>query len=338
MKIGTQAAERTITEAARWRVVLLHGEDHGLIRERAKRAVQTVLEDLDDPFRLARLEGEEQGRFGEEASALSLTGGRRVVWARGVQDGLLPPLKEALAQESDTLIVLEGPELTARSKLRQFAEKHERVASIGCYPEEGRTLSRTVTDMLAEERITLDKEAMVWFLEHVGNDRSLVRSEVEKLRLYGEPGTRLDIEAVQACVGDSGQASLDDAVYAALAGNRLKADRAFERAMADGTSAVAFARVALSVLERMQQVSLRVQQGASRQEAMAALKPPVFFRRKDEFLAGLQRWSFPVLQQAARATQALELACKQSGASDELLCRRHVVRLCYPRLFEQDSF
>ena len=336
MKITAQAVRQTLKDAGSWRVVLLHGDDSGLIRERAKEAVQVVVDDLDDPFRLARLEAEEHDRLEEEALALSLTGGRRAVWLRGVQDGALGQLKTVLEHESDTLIVLEGPGLTSRSKLRQFAEKHKKVASIGCYPEEGRTLSRTVADILAEDQIRLDRDGMAWLLGHLGNDRTLVRGEVEKLRLYGEPGSTLTVDDVQACVGDSGQASLDDAVYAALAGNRLAADRAFERAMGDGANPVAFARVTLSVLERFCQASLLIQAGQSRQEAMGALKPPVFFRRKDEFLAGLKRWSLSALLQAAQATQALELACKQSGTPDELLCRRHLVRLCHPRAFEQD--
>ena len=336
MKITAQAVGRTLKDVGSWRVVLLHGDDGGLIRERARDAVRTVVDDLDDPFRLARLEAEEQDRLEEEALALSLTGGRRAVWLRGVQDGALDQLKTVLKQESDTLIVLEGPGLGSRSRLRQFAEKHEQVASIGCYPEEGRNLARTVADILAEDDLRLDRDGMAWLLGHLGHDRTLVRSEVEKLRLYGEPGSTLTVDDVQACVGDSGQASLDDAVYAALAGNRLAADRAFERAVGDGASPVAFARVTLSVLERFQQAALLVRQGRSRQEAMAALKPPVFFRRKDEFLAGLKRWPFSSLSQAAQATQALELACKQSGAPDVLLCRRHLVRLCHPRAFEQD--
>ncbi len=336
MKITAQAVGRTLKDAGSWRVILLHGDDGGLIRERARDAVRTVVDDLDDPFRLARLEAEEQDRLEEEALALSLTGGRRAVWLRGVQDGALDQLKTVLKQESDTLIVLEGPGLGSRSRLRQFAEKHEQVASIGCYPEEGRNLARTVADILAEDDLRLDRDGMAWLLGHLGHDRTLVRSEVEKLRLYGEPGSILTVDDVQACVGDSGQASLDDAVYAALAGNRLAADRAFERAVGDGASPVAFARVTLSVLERFQQAALLVRQGRSRQEAMAALKPPVFFRRKDEFLAGLKRWPFSSLSQAAQATQALELACKQSGAPDVLLCRRHLVRLCHPRAFEQD--
>lgn len=332
MKIDARTVARVMKEISSWRAVLLYGDDAGLIRERAVAAVRQIVDDLEDPFRLARLEGDEQSRLEEEALALSLTGGRRVVWLREAQDGIAPMLERLLKQESDALIVLEGRGLGPRSKLRTLAEKHKKVAAIGCYPEEGRALSRTVTDTLSEDRITIDRDGLAWLMGHLGADRTLVRGELEKLRLYAGKNGRLTLEDVHHSVGDSGGASLDDAVYAALAGDRFIADRSLERALADGANAIAFARVTLNVLERLQQVHLAMKDGKSRVEAMGALKPPVFFRRKEVFGRALDRWSYEALKRAASDTQHLEWLCKQSGGvSDAMECRRHLVRLCHPR-------
>nr|WP_202405368.1 DNA polymerase III subunit delta [Saccharibacter sp. 17.LH.SD] len=321
-----------MTDVGSWRGILLYGEDAGLIRERAVTAVKQIVEDLEDPFRVARLEGEEQDRLEEEATALSLIGGRRVVWVQDAQDRLAPLLNRVLQQENDTLLVLEGGGLSARSKLRVLAEKHPRFAAIGCYPEEGAALSRTIAGILAEDNIQIDREAMAWLLGHLGSNRLLVRSELEKLRLYGGKGAHLTLEDVRHCVGDTAGGSLEEAVYRALSGDRLAADQALERALADGANPIAFARVVLNVLERLWQVSLAVAGGKSRSEAMAGLRPPVFFRRKESFQRALDRWSRDDLIKAASATQELEWQCKQTGTSDLLLCRRHLVRLCQPKM------
>lgn len=328
MKIDTRSTERVLSDPGSWRVLLFYGDDTGLIRERAQNAVRRIVEDMDDPFRLSRLEGDEQEKLEEEALALSLTGGRRAVWLRGAQDSLVGQLERILAVESDTLIVLEGTGLAGRSRLRTFADKHPRVASIGCYPEEGRALSRTISDALRGDNIRITPDALGWLIGHLGSDRTLVRGEIEKLSLYAQPGGQLDLDDVRACVGDSAGSSLEEAVHAALAGDRVRADQALERAFADGGAPVAFARVTLGLLDRLQQAALDMQAGKSRNEAMSALKPPVFFRRKDMFSRALDRWSFAALQRAAQATQELELACKRTGAPDVLLCSRHLARLC----------
>ncbi|GBR54213.1 DNA polymerase III subunit delta [Gluconobacter sphaericus NBRC 12467] len=331
VKIDARSISRTLSDAGSWRAIVLHGEDTGLIRERAARAVKLVAGTTDDPFQVAQLDRETQDRLEEEATALSLIGGRRVVWVREGQDSLAPLFKRALETDTETLIVIEAPGITARSKLRTLAEAHKQVASIACYPEEGRVLSQTVTDALGQAGVTIDRDALTWLMGVLGSDRSGVRGEIEKLVLYAGENSRLDLQAVQDCVGDAGGNSLEDAAFAALCGNRLMADQALERALADGANPVAVARTVLGILVRLQKVAQGVQDGQGRAESIKTLRPPVFFKRTAAFNQALDRWPLAALNTAARETQAFELACKQSASPDMALCRRHIASLCTVR-------
>ncbi|MBR0560159.1 DNA polymerase III subunit delta [Neokomagataea anthophila] len=328
MKIEARQIGRALSDAGQWRVILLYGEDTGLIRERAAQAVKHVADTVDDPFRVAQLDRETHDRLEEETTALSLIGGRRVVWVREGSDALVAALTRLLALSTDTLVVLEAPGLASRSKLRALAEKHPQVASIACYPEEGRALAQTVTDALSNENITIDRDAMAWLHGRLSADRAGVRGEIEKLILLAGPNGRLDIETVQECVGDAGGTSLDDAAYAAMAGDAVAVDQALERAFADGAAPVAVARVVLGVINRLWRVALAVEDGQMRTEAIKSLRPPVFFKRMPSFTKAVERWPAGALALAAERTQALELACKKSGMPDELLCRRHLASLC----------
>src|ERR1700723_1219486 len=71
---------------------LLFGPDLGLVRERAERLAKTVVPDLRDPFRTTEMEAsalsEDPARLFDEAAALSMTGGRRVVRVRNAGNAL----------------------------------------------------------------------------------------------------------------------------------------------------------------------------------------------------------------------------------------------------------
>lgn len=230
--------------------------------------------------------------------------------------------------QTDTLLVIEAPGIIARSKLRSFAEAGKTVACIACYPEEGRALSQTVSDALRQAGVRIDRDALTWLMSVLGADRSGVRGEIEKLILYAGEAGALDLAAVQDCVGDAGTNSLEDAVFAALCGDRMLADQALERALADGADPVAVARSALGVLVRLEKVALAVQAGQGRSETVKALRPPVFFKRLAAFNQALDRWSAEGLAIACRETQEFEFATKQSAAPDMALCRRYIASLC----------
>ncbi len=325
MKVDARQAVRLLSAPGALRAILLHGEDAGLIRERASEAVRAAAGTLDDPFRLAILSRDAHDRLEEEVGALSLTGGRRVVWVREATDALALGLKRALAGPGGALVVLEGPGLAGRSRLRAQVEAMPDGAAIACYPEEGRALEAQVERMLAAQGVRIDPDALSWLCARLGADRAATRGEVEKLVLYAGESGRVVLDDVMACTGDAASASLDDAAFAATAGDRAGADLAIERSLGEGSSPVAVARALLGHLHRLRQARLLMERGGqSAANATRALRPPVFFKRADAFGQALSLWDSATLLRAAEQTQALELACKQSGAPDLLLCRRHL--------------
>ena len=303
------------------RVVLLHGEDAGLIRHRAERLAQAVGGSADDPFRVAVLERDAQGRLEEEALSLSLTGGRRVVRVREAGEAVLALVRRVLAVPGDTLVVLEAPGL-GRGKLRSFVEAAPEAAAIACYPEEGAALERTIREVLHEREVTLEPGVAEWLSDRLGSDRAGLRGELEKLALYAGPGGVATLEAAQASIGDAALLQLDDALFAATAGDLAALDRTLERALAEGVNAIAVIRPALSHLQRLHLARLLVAEGMAPEEAARSLRPPVFFRRVPAFLRALGTWSPAQLQRAIDETRLVEQACKTTGARMEALCRR----------------
>src|SRR4051794_41092797 len=90
-----QAADKAVA------AVLFYGPDQGLVREPALELVTRVAGDATDPYRVVEL-GPAQlkdapARLADEAAALSLTGGRRVVRLRDAGDPLAQPLANLLA-------------------------------------------------------------------------------------------------------------------------------------------------------------------------------------------------------------------------------------------------
>ena len=86
MKLPPQRVAAFLRDPGVCRVVLLYGEDHGMIRDRAAALVRAVAGSLDDPFLVAELGREDVGRLADEAASLALTGGRRVVRLREATD------------------------------------------------------------------------------------------------------------------------------------------------------------------------------------------------------------------------------------------------------------
>lgn len=327
MKLDARAAAAALGNPAPWRAVLLHGSDAGLIRARGAMLVRAVLGALDDPFRLAEFDREGFARIPEEMASQALTGGRRVVRVRDADDRATPAVQAALDGPGEGLLVLEAGELPPRSRLRALIERAKSAAAIGCYPEEGRALGETIRASLAAHRVTIRAEALEWLTTQLGADRLASEQELEKLALYVGPGGTVDLPDAMACTGDLAGLSLDDALFAATAGRIALAERALETALAEGAAAIGILRAAILHLQRLHRVRAAIAEGVAETEAIRHLRPPLFARRQGAFSAALRLWPEPALAGALATLFETELACKQTGAPAETLCRNAISAL-----------
>ena len=328
MKLDAARVESFLRAPGACRVVLLYGDDAGMIRDRGSALVRAVAGSLDDPFLVVDLAREDVGRLPDEAASLPLTGGRRVIRLRDPTDAAVTQIRLVLKSRAQALVVLEAPSLASRSKLRTELEAAPDGAAIACYPEEGRALESTIRDTLKQAGAAIDADALTWLAAHLGADRAATRAELEKLGLYAGPGGRVDLEAATACVGDLAGLSLDDALFAATAGDVATADRALELAMAEGAGPIQVLRAAINHLHRLQRARMAMDEsGQSAGDVTRLLRPPLFFRRVTIFTRALGLWPNPSLAAALQGLREAERGCKRTGWPDQTLCRNAVLAI-----------
>ncbi len=327
MKLDPRRVEAFLREPGGTRVVLLHGSDAGLIRERATLLTRLVAGSVDDPFRVVDLPRDRAGDLGSEMAASSLTGGRRVIRLRDATDQATEPVKRLLLAPGPGFAVIEAGELPARSKLRTLLEGVPDAVTIACYPADGRSRADAIRALLEENDISAEPDALTWLGANLGGDRALMRREIEKLAIAIGGTGAADLAAVRESVGDLAGLSLDDALFAASSGDVVGTDRALDRAAAEGAAAVQIVRAAASHFQRLHLASLAVARGISPSDAVKASRPPIFYQRVQSFTHAVSCWPADTIARALASLGEAERLCKRSGVPADLVARNAVVGL-----------
>lgn len=312
--------------------VLVYGPDAGLVRERCNKLVCSVVDDAADPFRVSEFNAsvlkDDPARLSDEASALSLIGGRRVVYLRGAGDGETAALKGILEDgRSEALIVVQGGELSPRSSLRRLFESAPNAAAIACYADDSGSLQGLIGEVLGAQGVRASPDAMAYLCGNLGADRMISRNELEKLALYAGEGGHVDLEDAQACVGDSAAAALDDIVFAAGSGEATTLAKSLHRGFAEGIEPIAILRGVQRHFHRLLLCAGRIGAGTTRDQALKSLQPPVFFKRVGEFRSQLGRWPTPSLEIALAKLTEAEIACKSTGIPARAVCENALMGL-----------
>ncbi|HTH17381.1 MAG TPA: DNA polymerase III subunit delta, partial [Magnetospirillum sp.] len=300
--------------------------------ERVTRLVKGVVPDVSDPFRVAELTPailkDDPARLADEAAAMALTGGRRVVVVRDAGDSVASLFQDFLAHPmGDALMVVEAGDLGPRSSLRKLFEGADNAAALASYGDEGGSLQHVIQEELKAAGLTPEPDALAFLMDHLGGDRRLTRAELQKLALYmGGPG-RVRLEDALACIGDTAALSMDDLALATADGDHSTAQRVLDRLFREGTHAVAVLRALSRHFQRLHYAAGLMAQGKSADQAMAALKPPVIFKAADRFRRQLSRWPADRVGRALEVLIEAEADCKSTGMPSEEICSRALMQL-----------
>ncbi len=333
MKIQTAAAEAFLRKSdPALRAVLVYGPDEGLVRERTALAVRGVVDDPKDPFLVAEISGADlagdPARLYDEASALAMTGGRRVVRLRDAGETAAPVLADIFTDPAaDAFIVVQAGNLGPKSALRKLFEGSKCAAALPCYADDADTVDRLIDSIMGADGISVAQEARAWLVDNLGSDRGVTRAELEKLALYAGPGAEVSLEDAEACIGDNAMRTLDSVALAMAGGDRAALDRALVACLAEGVSPVGILRVAANHLMRLQWSSARMESGMTPDAALQGLRPPVFFKNKPVFLSQARRWRPAGLARALDLVLEAEQLVKTTGTPAEAVCGRALLQV-----------
>lgn len=304
------------------------------MKERAKTIGQTIVPDINDPFNAVTIStnilDEDPARLSDEANAMSMMGGNRLIRVEDASDKLTTLIKSYLEDANDNaLIILEAGELGPRSSLRKLCESAKNAAALPCYVEDERDLGRLIRETLQAESLAIEPDAVTWLAANISGNRQKVRSELEKLALYkgqNDPTPITVHDARQAC-GESGATALDDLVYAVAGHAPEKAMRTLAQLYEEEVAFMIILRSLQNHFRRLHLTLGRIQQGEDQIRALKMLQPPIFFKQEPAFKGQLQRWSIDGLNTVLARLNDLEAQCKQTGAPVETLCAQAILSI-----------
>jgi DNA polymerase-3 subunit delta len=306
---------------------LVFGPDLGLVRERAESLMKSVVDDITDAFRVSDLDdaalASDPARLADEAAAISMMGGRRVVRVRGAGNNLAKLFEAFLAEpKGDALVVVEGGDLAKGTGLRKVFEEADNAAAIACYPDTARELYDVVRAALKAEGLAIAPDALEDAVSRLGSDRGVTRRELEKLALYAHGKKDVTLEDVRAVMGDEAEARVEEAIDAAGVGDLPRLDLALERLWVAGISPVQVLRQAMSHFQRVLLAGVESRRGETVDGAMRKLRPPVHFSRVASFKAQVQRWSETRLMEALDLLLDAEALTKTTAVPAESACAK----------------
>ncbi len=257
----------------------------------------------------------------DEAGAMSLFGGKRLIWIEPAGEEIgagLEALLEANAAESPVVAIAGA--LRRSSNLLKLAESSPLAMAFAAYAPEGAEAERMVADAGRRAGLKISPSVAARIADSCGNDQGIVAQELQKLALFVDASPQapkeLDHDAIDAVGADLPEGELLHLADLALSGR--VADLANELGnLPPGAESVPVVRALQRRLLQLAPARARIELGESSDGVMASLGKSLFWKDKPMVAKMLSMWDSRRLATVADRVAKLESALMFSPASDQ---------------------
>jgi DNA polymerase-3 subunit delta len=299
------------------RFYLFHGPDEAQSRALAARVVEAL--GASKTMIPASAIKSDPATLLDEASAMSLFGGKRVVWiepaTKDIEQGLVA-LLDAPATENPVVAIAGA--LTKSSPLLKLAEASPLALAYAAYAPEGQDAERMVIDLGRRFGLKIAPPVAARLADGCGNDQGVVAQELQKLALYVDASTEapkeLDLGAIDEVGAESGEGDFQKLADLALGGEIDSLVEELTRLSGAGSEAIPVVRSLQRRLLMLAPARARIEHGERLDAVMTSLGKAIFFKDKAKVGRMLNKWSAEDLATVAERAGKLERSLNFTAA------------------------
>jgi len=246
----------------------------------------------------------------DEAGAMNLFGGMRVVWVEPAGDEIAPgvaALLEANAAESPVVAIAGA--LRKTSALLKLAEASPDAVAYASYAPEGADAERMVAELGRRWGLKISAPVAARIAASSGNDQAIAGQELQKLALYIDASPQapkeLDHEAIDAIGADLDEGEVLHLADLALAG-RVDALAVELGQLQSGSEGIPIVRALQRRLLQLAPARAQIERGASPESVMTSLGRALFWKDKPLVARLLSLWDSRRLATVAERASRLE--------------------------------
>ena len=264
--------------------------------------------------------------FYNEINNISLFNKEKIIFIEQANDKIIDLIEEILPRNYKIKIVLFAELLEKKSKLRNMFEKSKECAAIACYADNEITMRNLIFRKLKGFE-GLSQYNINLILENSNFDRSKLNNEVDKIVSCFED-KKISTEKLEKLLNTRENDNFNILKDMAFNGNKSQTNKLLSDTVIESEKNIFYLNVINLRLNKLNEIR-KLSKNNNLQVAVNAIKPPIFWKDKDNFLKQAKIWDNKKINEILDKTYNLEIDFKSnSSLNKNILIKELIVDIC----------
>ena len=260
-----------------------------------------------------------------ELGNLSLFEKEKIFFIENTNDKILSLIRDIVDKFNSTRVILFADVLEKKSKLRIFFEKGNSCGIAACYPDNEITIKRIIQERLAGLS-GLNTSIINLIADKCNLDRAKVQNEITKIDTFFQ-NKKIDIDKLENLLDLKTNENFDLLKNEAFKGEKAKTNKLLSETIFEDEKNVLYLNLLNQRLHKLCEV--KQDKNKNLEIAINNLKPPIFWKEKDEFIQQAKKWDIIKLRKVLEKTYSVEKEIKSNSIiNKKVLMKNLIVEIC----------
>lgn len=315
MKYYPNNIENIISKISKGEILslLLYGPDSGMISDLIKKISKKLERDINYI---------DDGSYSNLFSALNnqnFFAKKEIVKINVKASKLDKNIEELILSVNIHFPILIADQLATSSALRKLFETTNNLGVIACYPDDEKSIRQIIVTKMTENHKQLTSESLEYLISKIGGDRLIVINELEKLLCYLGDRPKITLQDCQKVISESVESHPDLLCIYFAQKNASNYLRELNSLIENSVSVVWILRALARFYLNLLTVKLQEADGASLGDAVASIKPPIFFKILPDFREVASKTSIKDVSDIINHLTIAEIEAKNGRGENEIL-------------------
>jgi DNA polymerase-3 subunit delta len=283
-------------------VILLHGQDEGLISERTHALINFYVKNKNDPFSMTRINSkmlsDDADLLENEINTYGLIGDRKVVFIDLSSELTSEQVDTIKNGNGDPLIIIKAGELKSSSKIKILCDKDQNFISIPCYQLTSNDLSALLNSKLSERKLSMDSNTKQLIISSIGRNYLESLTEINKILDPFAEGHHISREHVEQSLVSSENILINDLVDCVFEKNTQLVSALYHSVLQTISSSQILIIINNHIMKLLELLNEKENSGLSNNDIISKSKPPIFFKRHPSLIRQLSIWKIEQIKKS----------------------------------------
>lgn len=316
--------EKNIDQALNCKIFLFYGENEGLKKEFKEKLKKKIKNKIIIFFQEEIIKNRDL--LSNEVLNRSLFDSEKTIFIEQTDDKILKII-EKFENIENVRIFLFASVLNKKSKLRDFFDKSKIFGVTACYVDNELTIKMIIQEKLRDLK-GLTPTIVNYIVKNVGLDRDKINNEIEKIKIYFN-NSKIEPQKLDALLNFAANDDFNQLKDEALNGNKIKTNKLIADTILEDEKSIYYLSVINMRAQGLYEVTGKTEKNEDMESAVSALKPPIFWKDKPNFILQTKKWNPKKLKSILNKTYNLELEIKSnSSINKNVLMKKLIVDIC----------